>query len=150
MSNPQVSRLRTLGLMFCLLGGVLITFGWMGTAKVACVDCQMPYLLSAGAGGIGLIIFGVGLLVIAQLRAEGEKLAERLAPPPLSDRIVGTAPAPDHDAPDHDAPADADLPADTGRTEDTEQFPRHRATELLPVGDSDPGFELPANEPDRP
>jgi len=38
----------------------------------------MPYLLSGGATGIGLIGFGVGMMIMAQLRTEGRRLAERL------------------------------------------------------------------------
>lgn len=144
MSNPQVSRLRTLGLIFCLLGGALITFGWMGTARVACVDCQMPYLLSGGAAGLGLIVIGVGLLVIAQLRAEGDRLAERLSSavePPEPDEPTGPS-EPTGPVEPADAAADSDqdepVPA---RTEDTE---------LLSVpGTGEPDatrdFELPAH-----
>lgn len=82
--NSQVSRLRLLGLLFCLAGGVAITFGWAGTAQVTCVDCQVPYLISGGAGGVALVVLGTGLLVIAQLRIEGNRIAERLAAPPPS------------------------------------------------------------------
>jgi hypothetical protein len=55
-----------------------IGFGWSGVANKDCVECQMPYLLSAGATGIGLIVFGVGMMVMAQLRTEGRRLADRL------------------------------------------------------------------------
>src|SRR5438128_2168692 len=37
-------------------------------ARVACLDCQNPYLLSAGAAGLGLIILGAASLIIAQIR----------------------------------------------------------------------------------
>jgi hypothetical protein len=59
-----------LGLAFCAVGFVAIGLGWNGMARVACPDCQLPYLLSGGATGIGLIIFGVGLLVMGQIRAD--------------------------------------------------------------------------------
>jgi hypothetical protein len=51
-------------------GFVVIGLGWNGMARVACPDCQLPYLLSGGATGVGLILFGVGLLVIGQIRAD--------------------------------------------------------------------------------
>ncbi|MPZ26633.1 MAG: hypothetical protein GEV12_09285 [Micromonosporaceae bacterium] len=86
--DHQVSRMRLLGLFFCLAGGFAITFGWAGTAQVACVDCQVPYLISGGAGGVALTIVGTGLLVIAQLRVEGNRIAQRLAPPPPADRAA--------------------------------------------------------------
>lgn len=97
--SSQVSRLRLLGLLFCLTGGAAITFGWAGTAQVTCVDCQVPYLISGGAGGVALVVLGTGLLVIAQLRVEGNRIAERLAAPPAADqsepRTAGAAPATD-------------------------------------------------------
>lgn len=82
--SAQISRLRLLGLLFCLAGGAAITFGWAGTAQVTCVDCQVPYLISGGAGGVALVVLGTGLLVIAQLRIEGNRIAERLAVRPPS------------------------------------------------------------------
>ena len=69
-SDRQVRLGRIVGLVFCVAGFVVITLGWNGMASRACVDCQMPYLLSAGAAGIGLILFGSALLVISTIRAE--------------------------------------------------------------------------------
>jgi hypothetical protein len=51
---------------------------------VACADCQLPYLLSGGAAGLGLILLGATLLLAAQLRDERLKLSQTL-------REVGTA-----------------------------------------------------------
>lgn len=61
---------RILGLLFVVAGFAFIFFGWNGMARQACVDCQMPYLLSGGAAGVGLILFGSALLVIASNRSE--------------------------------------------------------------------------------
>lgn len=66
----RITYTRILGLIFCIAGFVVIGLGWNGMARVACPDCQLPYLLSGGATGMGLILFGVGLLVIAQIRAD--------------------------------------------------------------------------------
>ena len=55
--------------MFCLAGFLAIGIGWNGMAKVACPDCQLPYLLSGGATGLGLILFGVALLLMAHIRS---------------------------------------------------------------------------------
>jgi hypothetical protein len=82
-SDRQVRYGRILGLFFCLAGFVTIGFGWNGMAKVACPDCQLPYLLSGGATGLGLILVGSTLLLLAQIREERMKLAEQL-------REVGT------------------------------------------------------------
>lgn len=82
--DRQVRYGRILGLAFMLVGFVAIGLGWHGMARVACPDCQFPYLLSGGATGIGLILVGVMLVVAAQLRDERMKLADQL-------RDVGTA-----------------------------------------------------------
>jgi hypothetical protein len=66
----RITYTRLLGLIFSIAGFVVIGLGWNGMARVACPDCQLPYLLSGGATGVGLILFGVGLLVIAQIRAD--------------------------------------------------------------------------------
>ena len=79
MSGSPTARLRLLGILFWLAGGVVITFGWMGMAEVACVDCQMPYLLSGGAAGIGLIIVGSTLVLSATVLDAGERTAQRAA-----------------------------------------------------------------------
>ncbi len=82
--DRQVRYGRILGLVFLLVGFIVIGLGWNGMAKQACPDCQLPYLLSGGAAGIGLILLGSTLLISAQFRDERMKLAEQL-------RQVGTA-----------------------------------------------------------
>jgi hypothetical protein len=74
----QTRLTRLVGLAFCIGGFVAIGFGWSGAASKDCVACQMPYLLSGGAAGMGLIVFGTGMMVMAQLRTEGRRLADRL------------------------------------------------------------------------
>jgi len=59
-------------------GVVIIALGWNEMARVTCVDCQFPYLLSAGAGGLGAMVVGVGLLIVPQIRAERVRLFRRL------------------------------------------------------------------------
>ncbi|HJP66408.1 MAG TPA: hypothetical protein VKA30_08910 [Actinomycetota bacterium] len=66
----RITYTRLVGLAFCVAGFTVIGLGWNGMARVACADCQLPYLLSGGATGLGLIIFGVGLLMMAQIRAD--------------------------------------------------------------------------------
>ena len=67
--DRQIRFARILGLSFIVAGFVVIGFAWSGMARVACNDCQLPYIVSGGAGGLGLIIVGVTSLVIAQIRA---------------------------------------------------------------------------------
>jgi hypothetical protein len=77
--SPAIPRLRLIGILFWLIGGGVIVFGWMGTAEVACVDCQIPYLLSGGAAGIGLIIVGSTLVIAAVVFQAAERTAQLTA-----------------------------------------------------------------------
>ncbi|WP_035736250.1 hypothetical protein [Glycomyces arizonensis] len=79
MSGSPTTRLRLVGMLFWLAGGAVITFGWMGMAEVACVDCQLPYVLSGGAAGLGLIIVGSTLVLAAAVLDAGERTAQRAA-----------------------------------------------------------------------
>jgi hypothetical protein len=76
--DRQVRYARILGLVFAAAGFATIGFGWNGTAKNAFIDKQIPYLLSGGAAGLGLVLLGIGLLVLAQFRNERLKLGEQL------------------------------------------------------------------------
>src|SRR5438105_14741765 len=77
-ADRQITLQRWLGLLCCAAGFAVIGVGWAGAAKLTCVDCQLPYLLSGGAVGLGLIVFGIGMLVMAQVRTEGRRWAARL------------------------------------------------------------------------
>jgi hypothetical protein len=81
--------MRVLGLLIATGGGVAIGFGWAGAAQESCVDCQIPYLLSGGAAGVGLIIFGIALLLLAQIRTESRRLGERI------EHALGVRPRPE-------------------------------------------------------
>ena len=82
--DRQVRYGRILGLAFLLAGFITIGLGWNGMAKIAFADGQLPYLLSGGAAGLGLILLGATLILAAQFRDERLKLAETL-------KAVGTA-----------------------------------------------------------
>jgi hypothetical protein len=74
----QTRLTRLVGLALCLAGFAAMGVGWAGAAGKDCVDCQIPYLISGGAVGLGLVGFGVGMMVMAQLRTEGRRLADRI------------------------------------------------------------------------
>jgi hypothetical protein len=73
-ADRQVRSTRVLALLFCLAGAIAIVLGWNAAAERASVTSQLPYVLSGGAAGIGLLTFGVGLLLVAQLRAERRRV----------------------------------------------------------------------------
>lgn len=81
----RVGRTASLALAFIGLGFLFIFLGWYGSAKQACVDCQMPYLISGGAAGLafvglgsGLLIFEAGRRAVARLESKLEQLAEAI------------------------------------------------------------------------
>jgi hypothetical protein len=76
--HRRVQLTRFIGLLFAMAGFAAIGVGWNGMASVSCVDCQLPYLLSGGAAGLGLVLVGVGLLVVAQVRAERIRLVRHV------------------------------------------------------------------------
>jgi hypothetical protein len=76
--DRQVRFGRILGLFFCVAGFTAIGFGWNGSAKSAFVDVQFPYLISGGIGGAALVLLGIGLLLMAQIRDERIKLTDQL------------------------------------------------------------------------
>ncbi len=66
----QIFVARWLGLVLCGAGFAAIGVGWAGMAGATSADAQLPYLLSGGAVGIGLIVFGAAMLVLGQVRAD--------------------------------------------------------------------------------
>lgn len=77
-ADRQVRSARILALVFCVAGGAAIAFGWNGAARQASADSQLPYLLSGGAAGLALLTFGVGLMLIAQIRSERQRVSRVL------------------------------------------------------------------------
>jgi hypothetical protein len=74
----QTRFARLLGIAFCVAGFTAIALGWAGAARKTCVDCQIPYLISGGAAGIALVVFGAAMLVMAQIRSEARRFSARL------------------------------------------------------------------------
>jgi len=71
----QVRHARVVALVCAFAGFLAIGLGWMGMARSAAADQQLPYIVSGGMGGVGLITLGVGMLLVAQIRTERQKLA---------------------------------------------------------------------------
>lgn len=60
------------------LGFLAMYLGWNGAANKACVDCQIPYLISGAAVGLGLIATGLGVLVVQNGRRNRLELERQL------------------------------------------------------------------------
>jgi hypothetical protein len=67
-----------IGLGLAVLGFLVILVGWNGAAGLDYVSGQIPYLLSAGAGGLGLVIVGAALLVAESNRRDRAVLERQL------------------------------------------------------------------------
>ncbi|WP_205324946.1 hypothetical protein [Glycomyces sp. YM15] len=79
MSGSPTTRLRFLGLLFWMGGGVVLTLAWMGMAELAYVDGQMPFLVSGGAAGLALVVVGSTLVLSAAMFDAAERGAQRTA-----------------------------------------------------------------------
>jgi hypothetical protein len=100
-----------LGIAYCVVGFFLIFLGWNGAASNDDEPAQIPYVISGGIAGLGLVVLGGALIVahslrtdrvelrasIDDLRATVERLANASAAPdgpPAGGATGGFAPAP--------------------------------------------------------
>ncbi len=60
------------------LGFLALFLGWNGAANQACVDCQIPYLISGGMLGLALVFTGIGVLFVQNTRRNTADLEQRL------------------------------------------------------------------------
>ncbi len=83
MNNLNLGKLGgQLGIMLCLLGFLVIFFGWNGAASQDYVPAQFPYLISGGAAGIAVVVIGAAMIIVQNQRADRariEAVLERLA-----------------------------------------------------------------------
>ena len=81
-----------LGMLFAGLGFLLMVIGWNGAAGLDYVQGQIPYVISGGLIGLGLVILGAVLLVIESNRRDRMMLERRLED--LAAAVYRLAPAP--------------------------------------------------------
>ncbi len=67
-----------LGLGFVAAGLLIIALAWNGAAGKDFVSGQVPYLLSGGFLGLGLVVLGVGMIVVQNSRRDRSILEEQL------------------------------------------------------------------------
>lgn len=87
-----------LGILYCVVGAVLIFLGWNGAASYDRVSAQVPYLVSGGIGGLALVVLGSALIVAqshrddrASLQATLEDLRETLGRVAAAEEVVAVA-----------------------------------------------------------
>ncbi|MGH2756153.1 MAG: hypothetical protein ACRDI3_00010 [Actinomycetota bacterium] len=76
-SDRRIRLGRILGLTFVTAGFVVMAKAWDGAASVNFAQGQIPYLLSGGFMGLGLIITGALLLFLSTLRSERQLMTDR-------------------------------------------------------------------------
>lgn len=76
-SDRRIRLGRLLGLTFIVVGFIFIGKAWDGAASINFATGQLPYLLSGGFMGLGLIVTGSILLLLASVRAERQVLTDR-------------------------------------------------------------------------
>lgn len=67
-----------IGMGFCVAGFLLIFVAWNGAADKDFVQGQVPYLISGGVSGLGLIVIGGALLVAESNRRDRAVLERQL------------------------------------------------------------------------
>ncbi len=67
-----------LGVALCLIGFVVIFFGWNGAASNNNVTAQFPYLISGGIAGLAIVTIGTSMLVVQNQRADRARLEAAL------------------------------------------------------------------------
>ena len=76
-ADRRVRLGRFLGLMFIAAGFVTFYFAWDGAASINFAQGQIPYLLSGGFLGLGLVITGATLLFLSTIRSERQLMTDR-------------------------------------------------------------------------
>jgi hypothetical protein len=92
MRNQWAKLGGVLGIVYCIAGFVLIFLGWNGTASNDSETAQIPYIVSGGIAGLGLVVVGSALIVAHSLRTDRVEL--RGAIEDLRAAIERGAPAP--------------------------------------------------------
>lgn len=73
------TRIATyVGIALAALGFLLIALAWNGAASFDYTPAQFPYLISGGLTGIGLIVVGVTVMIVATMRQDGADRAAEL------------------------------------------------------------------------
>lgn len=60
------------------LGLLFILLGWNGAASFDTPQQQIPYLISGGLAGVAMVVGGVGLVAVQELRRTTMELSRRL------------------------------------------------------------------------
>jgi hypothetical protein len=68
--------LRSAAGALVVIGMIAVVAGYLGVRDQSDVVLQLPYAISGGVGGLGLILVGALVLVYAQMREQTQRAAE--------------------------------------------------------------------------
>ena len=74
MNNRWAMFGGRLGILYVVAGFVLIFLGWNGAASHNRDFEQIPYIISGGLGGLGLVVLGSALIIAHSLRTDRVEL----------------------------------------------------------------------------
>ena len=75
----DVPHLATwVGLLVAAVGGAVLALGWHRVASLTDVSHQLPYLISAGCVGLGLVAAGLTVMSIAAKKADARQRTRQL------------------------------------------------------------------------
>ena len=74
MNNGWPKLGGLLGIAYCVAGFFLIFLGWNGAASHDRAPAQIPYVVSGGIAGLGLVVLGAALIVAHSLRTDRVEL----------------------------------------------------------------------------
>lgn len=77
--QPVTTRLTHFGIAVTMIGFGVLVFTWGEVAGLANVALQMPYLLSGGMVGVGMILTGLTLIVVNARQIEAAEHQRELA-----------------------------------------------------------------------
>lgn len=63
-----------LGVLFCLIGFVIMFLGWNGASSYPSVAQQFPYLISGGVIGLAIVVVGAAMLIVQNHREDRARL----------------------------------------------------------------------------
>lgn len=93
MRDPAKSA-TYLSVGLIVVGFVVIVLGWYGAARLDHTPGQIPYLISGGFSGLGLILAGLTLVVVQESRRDRTQISAKLdALLEAQRRQVATGPA---------------------------------------------------------
>ena len=67
-----------LGILLCLLGFLVMFFGWNGAASKNVVMAQFPYLISGGIAGLAIVVIGAAMLIVQSAREDRARIEAAL------------------------------------------------------------------------